>query len=900
MNKYIKHLLFLICISNTIPCFATPDATLVKHNTTVDSLRSVLKNMSTVSSSEFTPTIKRENTSEWIDTIRIRTLNNLAWELMYNNPDTAIVLSTQALDLSMTLSKTEKNSSSLGKARETCIATSYHQLGMLNSLKGNYALALNYNFKALKIRESYNLKKGISLSLSSIGSIYAAQGDYPQALDFYFKALKINEELKNKYLTAAVLCNIGVVYKDQSDFTKALNYYFKALKALEELKNKAGIAVVLGNIGGIYQEQGDYPKTLNYYFKAFKLDEELQNKDGMARHLGNIGNVYQKQANEANSKKNIVGNDSLNKKALSYYLQALKIFEELGAKKDIALNLCNIGILYKYTQKYNEAEKYLKKALKFSTEIKALSLTETIEETFSDLYSATHQPVKALEHYKKYVAIKDSIFNEDNTKKAVRSEVTFEFEKKQAVTKAEQEKQNAIANAKVEKQNFLRNALVIGFVMMLILVFFIYRSYRQKQTANTSLELLNKELEKLSIVASETDNGVLICGPQGEIEWANQGITRLLGYTLEDIKKRGNTLEEVSANPEIKSLIRKSIENKKSSIYQSLSITKDGRERWMQSTLTPILDGKGSIKKLVVIDTDITNRKMAEDELKLKSEKIIDSINYAQLIQQSILIEESEIQKHLPDSFIYYQPKDIVSGDFYWFSEVAENQGNEEPKTEQDLWSKSSSSKFIIAAIDCTGHGVPGAFMSMIGNTLLNQIVNEKRITQPSEILRLLNIAIYEALHQQKDETLSRDGMDMALCCIDYKNNQIEFAGAQNPLFIISGNEARIIKGDRNTIGGGGGLIAKKFNPLKREYTNHTIPIKKGMNIYLFSDGYMDQFGGNERKKFGIQKFKELLLNNQHLNIQQQKELIVKAHENWKGNTNTGQVDDILVIGLKL
>jgi PAS domain S-box-containing protein len=877
MDKYIKYFLFFIFIFSSVLCFADVNNGMNKQKKTIDSLLLVLKNSSTIPSSEFTPTIKGENTAVWSDTIRIKTLNNLSWELMYNNPDTAIILSTQALDLSMTLSKTEKIQSQLGRTREMCIANSYHLLAMLNGEKGNYSLALNYNFKALKIRESLNLKKGTSTSLSSIGTNYANQGDYTQALNYYFKALKINEELKNKYLIASILCNIGVVYKDQGDYSRALDNYTKALRILEEVGNKSGIAVVLGNIGGIYEQQGDHPKTLDYYFKAFKLDEELQNKNGMARHLGNIGNVYQNQAKAANSKHDFAGNDSLNKKALTYCLKALKIFEELGAKRDVAINLCNIGGLYIDEKKYNEAEKNLQKALMFSTEIKALDLIEQIEESLSNLYSTTQQPAKALEHYKKYITTKDSIFNEENTKKAVRSEVTFEFEKKQAVTKAEQEKQNAITHAKIEKQNFLRNALVIGFVMLLILVFFIYRSYRQKQTANTSLELLNKELEKLSIVASETDNGVLICGPKGEIEWANPGITRLLGYTLEDIKKRGNTLEEVSANPKIKSLIRLSIENKKSSVYQSLSITKDGRERWMQSTLTPILDAFGNIKKLVVIDTDITNQKIAEDELKLKSEKIIDSINYAQLIQQSILIEESEIQKQLPDSFIYYLPKDIVSGDFYWFSKV--------------------NDKIILAAIDCTGHGVPGAFMSMIGNTLLNQIVNEKHITQPSEILRLLNIAICEALHQQKDETLSRDGMDMALCCIDYKNNQIEYAGAQNPLFIISDNNIEVIKGDKQTIGGGG-LIAKKLNPLNRKYSNHIIPIKKDLSIYIFSDGYTDQFGSSERKKFGTQKFKELLLTNQHLSMQQQKELIAKAHQGWKGNM--AQIDDILIIGLRL
>ena len=240
-------------------------------------------------------------------------------------------------------------------------------------------------------------------------------------------------------------------------------------------------------------------------------------------------------------------------------------------------------------------------------------------------------------------------------------------------------------------------------------------------------------------------------------------------------------------------------------------------------------------------------------------------------------MEENEIQNYLPDSFIYYQPKDIVSGDFYWCSKI--------------------NNKIIIAAVDCTGHGVPGAFMSMVGNTLLNQIVNEKHVTVPSEILRLLNIEIYQALHQEKDGTLSRDGMDVALCCIDYENNNVQFAGAQNPLYILSDNEVSIIKGDKQGIGGGGS-IAKIFNPLKTIYTNHVIPIKKEMSIYVFSDGYMDQFGGNDRKKFGMQKFKDLLENNQNTSMSIQKEIFANALADWKGSKP--QTDDILVIGVRL
>ena len=259
-----------------------------------------------------------------------------------------------------------------------------------------------------------------------------------------------------------------------------------------------------------------------------------------------------------------------------------------------------------------------------------------------------------------------------------------------------------------------------------------------------------------------------------------------------------------------------------------------------------------------------------------QKEKIVDSINYAQRIQHSILKDESEIRNNLPNSFIYFQPKDIVSGDFYWCSKIGD--------------------KVVIAAVDCTGHGIPGAFMSMIGNTLLNEIVNEKHITTPSHILELLNLGIYKALNQEKDGALSDDGMDLGLCCIDYGNHIVQYAGAQNTLYVLSDGQIETIKGDIHGIGGG--MLAKIYNPVKKEYTNHILPVKKDMCIYLFSDGYVDQFGGPGRKKFGAQRFKELLLNNQHLEMQKQKEVIVLEHLKWKGDGV--QIDDILVIGIKV
>lgn len=260
--------------------------------------------------------------------------------------------------------------------------------------------------------------------------------------------------------------------------------------------------------------------------------------------------------------------------------------------------------------------------------------------------------------------------------------------------------------------------------------------------------------------------------------------------------------------------------------------------------------------------------------LKEQNKKITDSINYAKRIQQSILVPENEIQKILPRSFIYYQPRDIVSGDFYWFSQV--------------------DNKIIIAAVDCTGHGVPGAFMSLIGNTLLNEIINEKGVTDPASILNLLHLNVLKALHQLEGEAQNQDGMEMSLCVIDHSNKTIEFAGAMTPVYVVNKGAVSVIQPDTRGIGG---INAATQKGEKIEFTTKQIPIEEHMCLYMFTDGYMDQFGGPNNKKFNAPMFKKMLLYFQVLDMEAQKSGMEEIMKNWRGDYR--QIDDMLVIGIR-
>jgi len=242
-----------------------------------------------------------------------------------------------------------------------------------------------------------------------------------------------------------------------------------------------------------------------------------------------------------------------------------------------------------------------------------------------------------------------------------------------------------------------------------------------------------------------------------------------------------------------------------------------------------------------------------------KNNQISGSIDYARHIQSSVLLTEEDIKADLPNCFIYNKPRDVVSGDFYWFNR-------------QD-------NRSVIAAVDCTGHGVPGAFMSMIGSTLLNDIVIKENISKPSEILNKLNIYIKETLHQDRSRSQAQDGMDISICTIDHSSGTLQFAGAKNPLYLLSKGELEIIKADLRSIGG---RLRRNKQTEEIKFTNHTMTLKKGVNIYMASDGYLDQFGGEKGEKYSTARFKELLKEVSGKAMEEQKSIITQQMDQWK------------------
>ena len=253
-----------------------------------------------------------------------------------------------------------------------------------------------------------------------------------------------------------------------------------------------------------------------------------------------------------------------------------------------------------------------------------------------------------------------------------------------------------------------------------------------------------------------------------------------------------------------------------------------------------------------------------------------DSINYASRIQRALLPSPDEMKGVCGDYFVFHRPKDVVSGDFYWCAD-----------TRGSVHSRDLS---IIAAVDCTGHGVPGAFMSMLGNTLLNQCVKDPNINSPAEVLDFLNSELPKNLKSYEHDISVRDGMDISLCVIDFKTEHLSFAGANNSCWVVREGELIELKADKQA-------ISAAHDAEKRQFSNVEFKLQKGDTIYLFTDGYADQFGGPNGKKFMRKNLKKLLTVMQDKPIKEQGSLIAKNFDEWKGKLE--QIDDVLVMGIR-
>jgi len=480
------------------------------------------------------------------DTLKVKILLDASAEFAYFNIDSSLYYAQKSKEIALK-SKDKK-----------WIVQSVNETGWQHFIRGESDKAIeNYN-AALKINIAENDQYETARSYARIGMVFAENGDYSQALEFYEKSLAIATKIDHQLLIAKNLNNIGTVYMNRSDYPRALSYFFKTLRITEKMNEKNGISILYGNIANIYNFQGDYVKALDYYEKALKLKEEIGDKEGISTQYGNIGIVFKDMAGKPQY--NAAQKDSLLHLALEYYFKALKTNEEIGYKNGMGMNLGNIalvydnlslttidnkkqkelflkaidfysralkiaeetsniygiarqtgniGVMYAKRNDYAKGELYLKKALKICDSLKAFQYTVEFEKRFYEMDTARKNYAGAYEHYKKHIAARDSLVNEENTRKQTQLEMQYEFDKKEAEVKLEQEKKDAISKAEKRKQQIV--ILLVTIVLLLVIFFAIIvtRSLRVTKRQKVVIEKQKEQVEHQKQLVEEKQKEII-------------------------------------------------------------------------------------------------------------------------------------------------------------------------------------------------------------------------------------------------------------------------------------------------------------------------------------------------------------------------------------------------------
>lgn len=666
---------------------------------------------------------------------------------------------------------------------------------------------------------------------------------YPDTSLFYYQeALTLAQELDSKELISKAYNSIGVAFWFLNAWDKSIENYENALKIFEETGNKVGMAKCYNNIGMVYKEQGTYNKALEYYMKALKIEEGMNDKEGMASCYNNIGIVFRAQ------------NDYI--KAADYHLKALKIREELGDKNGMSDSYNNLGIIFDDQGDFNKSVEYYEKSLKLDEEMDDKIGMANIYNNIGFVHYKFGYYDEASGYYQKSM----KIFIEKDDKRGmsvVCGSLAELYIKLKRYNEAVDYALKGLKYAKeIETLPLEKDAYEFLYMAYEHLGNFkkAYEYHKLYKEINDSLfnEASSQQIKSLEALYQNERK-------QKEIELQKKEISKqkvqknylfvaiVLVLLVAVILIRANIIKRRN-NKQLKKLNAEIIMQKDAIEMKNEELNQQNEEI---SAQRDEIESQNHI-------------------IESKNKNITASIFYAQRIQQAILPDDNFFHTLLPDSFVFYKPKDIVSGDFYWVASPEEN-------------------LILFAAIDCTGHGVPGAFMSIVGYNLLQKAINEQGLTEPSKILNSMNTELFKLL-RQKDKTV-KDGMDLVLCCYNKDTSKLTFAGVRNSLLVIRKQEVFHYKTDKHAMG-------EAFLDSFSSYNQQEVQLEKGDAIYIFTDGFSDQFGGENRVKYSTKKLKATLLEVNNLSMEQQKASLENEFELWKGYTE--QIDDVLVMGIKI
>ncbi|OJJ17106.1 hypothetical protein BKI52_30810 [marine bacterium AO1-C] len=781
------------------------------------------------------------------------------------------------------------------------LVQAYSQQAKNLALRKNFEKAQKIAEKALLIAQKNQSKKGKARAHLALGFVAHKQGKNQKALNFYSQVEKSAQALNTPSILIEAQRMQGIAYAYMKNDSKVLEYYAKALETAQSNRLPEEIMKIQKDYASFYLRKGD-PKAPQYARQALEMSKALRDYKETARINSQLASYYKSNGNYI--------------KALDCLLKSLKVRETFLADSfSLAINYNRIGVLLYEQQNYEKAITYYNKHLKVVQKLKVQKLQSLSYNNIALAYQHLHRYTEAEEHYQKSIFLAQKAKHKPILGWAYNGMGIVNQEQKR-YPKAKEWFDKAIA-IRTKPRLLAQSYYGLGKNYQL------QKQYRKAKQYYLKASSLAQRTTDLAL-KRDIQGGLSICyeslGETAKALTSHQLFKQLADSLLNLENAKGITQLETTYRFQKEKDSLKFAEARKQEALKNEITTRKANQRTTYIGLALTL-GLVIVLLFFFVEKQKSNRKLnhaneelaiSNEEIKASSEEVqsinstlqetlelvneqkndmVASINYAERIQRAVLPTTESVQAIFPEHFIFYKPRDIVSGDFYWLTKTESQPIYEESSDFQlgRVLLGFSNEKQILVVADCTGHGVPGAFMTMLCSQALNSIVIQDNVHEPGQILNHLDAYLRQALKSQ--QTNVNDGMDIAICVIDSSEQTLTFAGAKNSLLCYQNQEFKEIKGDLHSING-------RRTPKGYQYTSQVIQLTASTTFYLYSDGYPDQFGGPQGKKFLKKRFREMLHQMATLPMEQQHQHLDAQLNDWMKDEE--QIDDILVMGVRL
>ena len=636
-----------------------------------------------------------------------------------------------------------------------------------------------------------------------ISNIYMNRGMIDTAWPFIKKGFDASKKIKYKRGIAASANNIGQYYNYHGNLDSSVYYFTNAKDLYRELGDSSRMSGMLNNIGVAYKSRGNVSRAMDFYFQALKIKERLHDTEGMASSYTNIGHLFQENR------------DSLN--TLKYHRMGLELRKRTQDKWGISNSYMSLGLYYQIYDIFDSALYYVGAGLNMAEELGDEEMMAIGSYNLANVYQKQNKIDECVALYQRSLELSKKNNNSEGIATCLEALGQIAFDKKEV-------------------------AKAIGMF---------------EEAFKTATEHNNKEL--VQSIADKLSPAYEASGDFKKALFYHKIWVSVKDSLHNQANTRKLTSEILKFEHDKEKIILQKEQEKKEAVARSEAFKKD--LILIASILFLIMVSAFSF----FIFKRLKENKKQKDVIEQQRNEMVDSINYAKRIQFALLAHADLLKNNLPDHFIFFRPKDIVSGDFYWATQ--------------------KNGFFYLAVCDSTGHGVPGAFMSLLNISFLNEAINEKNISAPNEVLNHVRKRLLENMNE------GRDGMDAAIIKIPVSDNnlKIEYAAANNAPILIRNGEVTELAKDKMPVGKG---------EITDDFKLQEVELQKGDVLYLYTDGFADQFGGPKGKKFKYKQLNQLLVEHCNEPMEKQKDTLEATIEKWKGNLE--QVDDVCVIGIKI